>query len=181
MGQDWTEKVGQDGAGINTVFGIALADALGGVPIGPKHFTAGDTSTCFRLLREAGYQVVPKGQPAVLPSGDVDTDEDAEWSEGKQRLVSHFKRERGPGLAAAKKAQFRKAHGKLICERCLLDPVAHYGLDEAEACIEVHHAELQVAEMGSGHKTKLADLQCLCANCHRLIHRALRRGLQLDN
>jgi hypothetical protein len=42
-----------------------------------------------------------------------------------------------------------------------------------EACIEIHHAKVQVSEMQSGHITSLEDLQCLCANCHRFIHRQL--------
>ena len=28
--------------------------------------------------------------------------------------------------------------------------------------------------MKSDHKTKLSDLTCLCANCHRVVHRELR-------
>ncbi|WP_407945638.1 hypothetical protein [Paraburkholderia elongata] len=29
--------------------------------------------------------------------------------------------------------------------------------------------------MGEGHKTTLDDLQCLCANCHRIVHKVLRK------
>jgi hypothetical protein len=81
--------------------------------------------------------------------------------------------ERAPGLAKAKKAQYRRTHGQLSCERCGLDPVTHYGTKEAEACIEVHHSATHVSEMAKGHKTTLDDLQCLCANCHRLVHKIL--------
>jgi len=28
--------------------------------------------------------------------------------------------------------------------------------------------------MPPGYKTKLEDLQCLCANCHRVVHHELR-------
>lgn len=170
------DLIADDGSRLppKAVFGVALSSALGGVPIGPKHFTAGDTSTCFRLLREAGYQVVPKDGPAGALTGDVDADEDGEWSEGKQRLVSHLKRERRAGLAKAKKAQYLREHGKITCERCGLDPVAQYGTSHAEACIEVHHSATFVGDMKEGHKTTLADLNCLCANCHRLVHRLMR-------
>lgn len=152
-----------------------LSDALGGAPVAPEHFTAGEGFTCFRLLREAGHQVVPKGEPAAPETGDAEADEDAQWSEGKQSLVSHMRRERRGGLASAKKAQVRRLQGKLVCERCGCDPVAKYGTPDAEACIEVHHATTHVAHMASGHRTRLADLQCLCANCHRLVHRLLRQ------
>lgn len=156
------------------VFGKALSDALGGVSISPKHFTAGETSACFRLLREAGYLVVKKGESAPSFTGDPDADDSVDWSEGKKTLVTHLRGERKPGLAKAKKAQYLRQHGKLLCERCGLDPVAKYGTPNAEACIEVHHASVQVSQMNEGHRTALADLQCLCANCHRLVHRELR-------
>lgn len=161
------------------VFGRALSLALGGAKVVPKNFAAGDTSTCFQLLRDAGFQVILKDVPGTAPSGDADADTDPDWTEGKKRLTSHLKRERGVGLAKAKKAQFKRLHGKLICERCNEDPVARYGTEHAEACIEAHHAAKQVGEMPEGHKTKLADLQCLCANCHRLIHRLIRTGAAL--
>ncbi|NPT56053.1 hypothetical protein GNZ13_15985 [Paraburkholderia sp. 5N] len=51
----------------------------------------------------------------------------------------------------------------------------NYGQEEAEACIEVHQASTHVSEMGEGHKTTLDDLQCLCANCHRIVHKVLRK------
>ncbi|WP_446728945.1 HNH endonuclease [Pseudoduganella sp. OTU4001] len=40
--------------------------------------------------------------------------------------------------------------------------------------MEVHHSETQVSQMERGHKTSLDSLQCLCANCHRLVHRQLK-------
>ncbi|MEZ2308906.1 hypothetical protein AB6809_19910 [Paraburkholderia sp. RCC_158] len=151
------------------VFGLALSMALDGAPIGPRHFTAG--GLCFELLQDAGYQIVPKDEACESP--DHDTYIDREWREGGATLKSHLKRERAPGLAKAKKAQFRRTHGRLYCERCGLDPVAHYKAEEAEACIEVHHFATYVSEMTEGHRTTLDDLQCLCANCHRLVHRTL--------
>lgn len=151
------------------VFGLALSMALDGAPIEPRHFTAG--GACFTLLRAAGYQVVRKGK--VPESSDSEIYIDEEWREGGVALKSHLTRERAPGLARAKKAQYRRTHGRLSCEQCGLDPVAHYDAKEAEACIEVHHSSTHVSEMAEGHKTTLNDLQCLCANCHRLVHKIL--------
>jgi 5-methylcytosine-specific restriction protein A len=150
------------------VFGLALSMALN-EPIGPRHFTAG--GLCFTLLREAGYDIVPKGEAHESPDSEAYIDR--EWREGGTKIKSHLKRERAPGLASAKKAQYRRTHGRLSCERCGLDPVAHYGAEAAEACIEVHHFATHVSQMAEGHKTTLDDLQCLCANCHRLVHRIL--------
>lgn len=96
------------------------------------------------------------------------------WAEGELHLISHLERERARGVGPAKKAAFIRDHGKLLCERCNLDPVSAYGDLAAEACIEVHHRATQVSEMVSGHLTTLDDLQCLCANCHRFVHALLK-------
>ena len=151
------------------IFGMALSLAVGGQEVLPKHFTGGEGSACFRLLRAAGFDVVPKDSAATKP--EVPATPEQEWSEGAYRLVPHWKRERAAGLSKAKKAQYRRLHGKLTCERCGLDPVHVFGSELGEACIEVHHVKVQVSEMQPGHITLLEDLQCLCANCHRFIHR----------
>ena len=98
---------------------------------------------------------------------------DQEWVEGHQKLVTHLRRERGKGLARAKKARFKSEHGRLFCERCKLDPAEVYDPNISDACIEVHHT-LRVADMVPKHKTRLEDLECLCANCHRIRHRELQ-------
>lgn len=155
------------------VFGIALSLALGGKEVGPKNFSGGEASPCFRLLRAAGYQIVPKG--GTYPVPDSDPDPDQEWYEGKRKLRTHLVRERAPGLAKAKKAHFKRSNnGMLKCERCHMDPIEEYnGIEQAEACIEVHHANIQVSRMPEGNRTRLEDLQCLCANCHRIVHRIM--------
>jgi predicted HNH restriction endonuclease len=97
--------------------------------------------------------------------------------EGRPKLMQHLRRERAAGLASAKKASFIREHGKLFCELCSMDPVATYGEFDGPACIEVHHHSIQVENMGENHRTKLKDLQCLCANCHRIVHRQLKEAL----
>ncbi len=164
------------------VFGHALSLALK-VEILPKHFTGGENSVCFRLLREAGYRIVPKGKiVSIEEEFDFDTEETsgALYSEGAKILRQHVARERKPAAARAKKASFIKTHGHLFCERCHADPVEIFGSEHGEACIEVHHAQVQVSHMPEDHRTRLEDLQCLCANCHRFVHRLLSRGLPLQ-
>ena len=159
------------------VFGVALARALGRT-IGPSHFTAGVGSPCFRLLEAAGYRIVDKDATVPADVEYIDDDGKPEWTEGARKLVTHMRRERGRGLARAKKADFRDRNGgRLYCERCSSDPVEAYGSEHGEACIEVHHATTLVSNMQEGAKTRLEDLQCLCANCHRLVHRLLRLGI----
>lgn len=100
------------------------------------------------------------------------------------RLVMHMRRERDPRLSDQKKAAFIAEHGFLYCERCKMNPTEHYEADVAAACIEVHHAKVQIKDMQDDHVTILKDLHCLCANCHRVTHRELvvaARGLRKNN
>lgn len=157
------------------VFGVAAALALG-FEVLPRHFTGGEGSPCFRRLRDSGFQIVKKGEP-IPPLLTTISEFDQEWTEGKPKLVAHLSKERARGLSKAKKGQFKNFHKKLFCERCKLDPVVQYGTVDAEACIEVHHADVQVKDMSDQHRTTLESLQCLCANCHRLVHKLLKKNL----
>lgn len=162
------------------VFGLAATEALG-FQVLPKHFAGGEDSKCFQVLRRSGYRILPKTPQKNTTTPNTSrrysepmlTNEEREWVEGNPKARSHLKRERASGLAQAKRDAFRAAHGKLYCERCGLDPVGTYGDTNGEACIEVHHT-IPIAEMPEGHKTTLDQLQCLCANCHRYVHRLAR-------
>ena len=154
------------------VFGLALERALSMVAY-PGHFSAGLGTPCFQILEAAGYPIVPKGQVNAPALGPVDPD--LAVAEGNKRLVSHLKRERRPALAAAKRRAMIDLLGYLQCERCKLVPCHQLG-PLGDAVIEVHHATVQVSGMPSGHVTRLADLMCLCANCHRIIHREMAAG-----
>lgn len=152
------------------IFGLAATRALG-FAVHPGHFTAGIGSPCFKALESGGFSIVPKdGATPTVPTNAVDP----EWVEGTPKLRTHMSKERGSGLAAAKRAEFRRKHGRLFCELCEMDPVKDYGGSSGEACIEVHHAAVQVQHMDPTHRTKLSDLQCVCASCHRVAHRRLR-------
>ena len=158
------------------VFGLAATEALG-FKVLPKHFSGGVGTPCFRMLVSAGYMIVLKDASVATGDGNyggIKQVVSKYWVEGKKKAAVHIRRERKSGLAIAKKAQFRRLHGKLRCERCGFDPVAIYGEAFGEASIEVHHKATQVKNMKEGHITKLEDLQCLCANCHRVTHRELK-------
>jgi hypothetical protein len=151
------------------VFGKALALALGEETF-PGNFSGGEGSVCFEVLRSHGYRVVLKDAQAPL-----DEDDDVEYSEGEVRLRIHAQRERSPAAAKAKKAEVLAREGILRCERCRESYTEKYGSDSAAAaCMEIHHHRLAVSEMPAGYRTSLADLQCLCANCHRVAHHELR-------
>jgi predicted HNH restriction endonuclease len=120
---------------------------------------------------------------AVLGPANPDIDNknlppwvDREYREGTPQLRAHLVRERDSRLSGDKKVEFRATHGRLFCERCKLAPIEVYGEDFGEAAIEVHHATTLVSDMKPNHRPKLSDLQCLCANCHRVVHAELRAG-----
>ncbi|MBK6006867.1 hypothetical protein JJB11_12270 [Ramlibacter ginsenosidimutans] len=121
-------------------------------------------SIASRLPNAAPHENPPVGVP--LP--------DQEWIEGSPLLRVHLTRERAPGLSQAKKAQFRQEHGKLYCQRCKFDPSGFYRTPAADACIEVHHSAMPLSNMTTQHATTLHELECLCANCHRLVHAELQ-------
>jgi hypothetical protein len=103
------------------------------------------------------------------------TDEEQSWVEGNVKIAIHLRRERSGRLPKKFKADFRASHGSLRCQRCDRDSVDVYGPEVAEACFEVHHKVL-VSMMTPGHETTTDQLQLLCANCHRAIHREMARG-----
>ena len=167
------DVVAEDGTRLppKAVFGTAASDALG-FKVQPRHFKGGLGTPCFRAITAAGYSILPKydlDRPKEVPP---DT-EDRIWVEGNPRLALHLRRERGAGVSRAKKQAFKREHGRLLCERCGLDPEIVYGPDLGDACIEVHH-KLPLSEGLNARATRLGDLQCVCANCHRIIHRQLR-------
>lgn len=173
------------------VFGLALEEALG-IQAYPGHFSAGWSQVCFELLEEAGLWIVPKAgadrRPRPNPAevqADLSklapTEEERSWIEGNPKIVTHLKRERQPGLAKKKRAEFVAKHGRLFCEECDLDPIETYGSEAGEACIEVHHHRVHVANMQRGHVSVTDDLKCLCASCHRVLHRKLALGLAVTN
>lgn len=130
------------------------------------------------ILERCGFELIPHDDGPV-PSSPLHPD-DRYWAEGRPKFVTHLRRERAPGLSNAKKAQFRRDHGRLFCERCNLDPAEAFG-DLGDACIEVHHRRVSVGEMVDNHRTELADLECLCANCHRITHAGMSRSARLGS
>ena len=76
------------------VFGVALSMAFNGAAIEPKHFSGDEASLCFALLRDAGYQIVPKDSDS--PSSDPASMPEQEWMEGDRKLCSRISGESSP-------------------------------------------------------------------------------------
>ncbi|MGK3990553.1 HNH endonuclease [Sorangium sp. So ce136] len=92
-----------------------------------------------------------------------------EATEGRLRLRQHLVAERDRRLVVAKREQVLREYGKLACAVCGFDFSAIYG-PRGDGFCEVHH----VNPLGGAKReraTALSDLEVVCANCHRMLHR----------
>lgn len=96
-------------------------------------------------------------------------DEEEEFAEGRVVTEAHKRRERNPKLRE-KLINRRKRTGILSCEICgCTASSSEFG----EAIFEAHH--MLPLSAGAERKTKLKDMALLCANCHRIVHRAIAK------
>lgn len=87
-------------------------------------------------------------------------------TEGKLKLVSHFRRERNSEIVKRKKQRAIECN-TLYCEVCGFSFREKYDVD----FIECHH-KTPISQTGVT-KTKLEDLSLVCANCHRMLHKKI--------
>lgn len=91
------------------------------------------------------------------------------FPEGRVVTEAHMKRERNPLLRRRLLKKHRQSDD-LKCEICgCIPPVWELG----EAIFEAHH--ILPLSRATERNTRLRELALLCANCHRLIHRAIAR------
>lgn len=113
-------------------------------------------------LIRAGVTATQSTKPAPLV-------EDSEFFEGRIITELHSRREREPRLRE-RLLSSRREGGKLQCEMCGTHPPSTNSALH-DACFEAHHIiPLSVA---GARITRLSDVALLCANCHRLLHRAI--------
>ena len=111
-------------------------------------------------LIRAGIAALESAEPASP---------DTEFAEGRIVTALHSHREREPKLRE-RLLSARRVGGKLFCEMCGAPPRSpNAGINEA--CFEVHHI-VPLSYTGT-RITRLSELALLCANCHRLLHRAI--------
>lgn len=98
-------------------------------------------------------------------SKEIDLDDpDLGVVEGKERLITHIARERNREIVHKKKQQAIK-QGLLKCCVCEFSFIDSFGTE----FIECHHIK-PISESGET-TTKLDDLELVCPNCHRMLHR----------
>ncbi|MFI7399004.1 HNH endonuclease [Streptomyces sp. NPDC049541] len=89
--------------------------------------------------------------------------------EGRLLVRRLLARERDPKLRMLKIKQMQRHGRALRCEVCDFDFAHTYG-DLGEGYIEVHH--VTPLYVSGTRETRLDDLACVCANCHRMCHRS---------
>ncbi|MBV9790282.1 MAG: HNH endonuclease [Chloroflexi bacterium] len=94
--------------------------------------------------------------------------EDEEFPEGKLLTQIHKRKERNRKAVEQKKQKVLEETGKLVCEVCEFDFAERYG-PLGYGYAECHHT-IPVFQLTEEHRTRLADLAIVCANCHRMIH-----------
>ncbi|MDL2079668.1 HNH endonuclease [Streptomyces sp. GXMU-J15] len=113
---------------------------------------------------------IASGELHLLPRQPDEVDETGATAiEGRLLVRRALARERDPKLRSLKIKQVRSRGRKLQCEVCAFDFSHTYG-DLGDGYIEVHH--VTPLHVSGTRETKLDDLACLCANCHRMCHRS---------
>lgn len=105
-----------------------------------------------------------------VSSAESDAISDDVFSEGRVVTESHLRRERNPKLRNALIEHHRMKFGELRCEVCNC-AAAIVPNDLGDAMFEAHHV-VPLATTDE-RQTKLKDLTLICANCHRILHRAI--------
>ncbi|MBQ4508678.1 MAG: HNH endonuclease [Paludibacteraceae bacterium] len=90
--------------------------------------------------------------------------------EGKKKVYYTTKYERNP----QNRLEAIRIHG-LICQACEFDFEKFYG-ELGKDFIEVHHIKPLHSNNEEVNVDPKEDLVCLCPNCHRMMHRLLRRN-----
>lgn len=115
----------------------------------------------------------------IIETATAESSGEDEFLEGMVVTETHVRRERDPRLRKLLLAQ-RHASGSMSCDIC---QYTGDGCAPAlrDASFEAHH--ILPLSTGKERKTRVRDLALLCANCHRMAHRAIaleKRWLTLD-
>ncbi|MEU5898488.1 MULTISPECIES: HNH endonuclease [Streptomyces] len=108
----------------------------------------------------------------IPPQPDEIDDSGSTAIEGRLLVRQALARERDQKLRKLKIKQAQQNGKPLRCEVCDFDFARAYGA-LGEGYIEVHH--VTPLHISGPRSTRLDDLACLCANCHRMCHKN-RRG-----
>jgi len=128
----------------------------------------GDDQPRLHQAATAIRSFIESSQP-LTAADDADND-DALAPEGRVLTAVHRRYERNPRNRRRKLSAFTREHGRPYCECCGFDFALTYG-SRGDGFIEIHH-EFPVSRLTPERAPRLRDLRLVCANCHRMIHRA---------
>ncbi len=114
-------------------------------------------------------EAIRSGAQAAVGESLPEVDEDEEAPEGKVLFRQHRVRERKPSLVRKRKLLALREEGALRCSVCSFDFSKAYGA-LGEGYIECHHT-LPLHKLRPGRPIRLRDLELVCSNCHRMLHR----------
>ena len=146
--------------------------------VGPYRGRPGFPAICVRPATAADLDLLldaylRRKVVAVTDEGtttSTETDEECGYPEGAEAYKQHRSRERNRTLAARAKATRLAERGALDCDACGFDFLAVYG-ELGRGFIEAHHIE-PLSERPVPRATRIEELALVCANCHRMLHRA---------
>ena len=91
------------------------------------------------------------------------------YPEGAVRIARHLHRERNRKLVEDAKDYWRSRGEPLQCSVCGFDFLVVYG-KRGDGYIEAHHTR-PISTLSKTTTMKVKDLEPVCSNCHRMIHR----------
>lgn len=151
----------QDSRSVRAGHGIDAPDA---------YFYTSDTP-CARALID---EMIKAFQ--TIPERDADVDEEETISGGREG-ARHFTFASRIERNSRNRIEAIRLHG-YTCQACGFNFEKTYGT-LGRNYIEVHHVN-PLAEQGEGIVNPETDLVCLCANCHRMVHRNRHEVLQVE-
>ncbi|MFD5654657.1 HNH endonuclease [Streptomyces sp. NPDC127039] len=124
----------------------------------------------MRQVAAAITECIASGELHLIPPQPDEADETGATAlEGRLLVRRTLARERDPSLRARKIEHVRSQGLPLRCDICAFDFARVYG-ELGSGYIEVHH--VTPLHVSGVRETRLDDLACLCANCHRMCHRS---------
>lgn len=125
-----------------------------------------------------GFQLVLRGQ--TPPPGNRTSEEQAAYEEGERYKIEIMVSARNQKVTDAAKAK-----SKYNCQACGFNFEKVYG-EIGKGFAEAHH---KMSISAGARKTTIDDIDVLCANCHRMVHREtppipierLRKTLKIRN
>lgn len=143
------------------ILGLA-ATAATGRSYGPYDFSGGLDSKCFKILWEAGFEIIFKTDNQPLPEEILPSDKYAEGAV-REILTNAYERDE-----KARREAIR--HHGCACKVCGFDFESAYG-SIGYGFIHVHHI-VPLSSIGKEYIVNpKTDLVPVCPNCHAMIHR----------